>query len=89
MISDIELWNQIAAYQSGDTQGNQIKSKEIKSQLSMVVDRRNKVAHEGGMQPVTPRIPWPIHSSDLVVVRDFIGNLVIAIDALVARPNKK
>ena len=45
--------------------------------------RRNKIVHEGDLQPTVPRIPWPISRSDLADVTSFIANVVSAIDAIV------
>lgn len=82
LISTKELWKEIALHQ-GATQKLENEAKALKLQLDVLVDRRNKIAHEGDMQPLTPRCPWPISSNDLVTVRDFISKLVISIDAIV------
>lgn len=83
LISDISLWREIAL-DHGATNGTaDSRAKSLKMQLNMIVERRNKIAHEGDMQPITPREPWPINGNDMVVVKNFIEALVISIDKLV------
>jgi RiboL-PSP-HEPN len=84
LTSDIELWNEVAAHQ-GASQGMKVKAaKAIKQTLAAIVDRRNKIAHEGDIQPALPIAPWPIAQSDLVTVSDFIHRLVNSIDSCVS-----
>jgi hypothetical protein len=47
------------------------------------VDRRNKIAHEGDLQPAPPREPWPVTAADVKVVADTVYSIVRAIDAVV------
>jgi hypothetical protein len=51
--------------------------------LSLIAERRNKIAHEGDLQPSVPRTPWPITRSDVTEVATFIEDLVRTIDAIV------
>ena len=75
-ISNIELWNSVAKDQGAQGKMVQKSAEIIRNQLEAIVDRRNKIAHEGDMQPSIPRIPWPITHAQLITVRDFIQGLV-------------
>lgn len=82
-ISNVELWNSVALNQGAIPKTAQTIAESIKKQLVAIVDRRNKIAHEGDMQPTVPRTPWPIDHGQLCTVRDFIRSLVQSIDAVV------
>jgi hypothetical protein len=83
LISECKLWNEVA-FHFGATQANFVfETKSIKKQLAMIVDRRNKLVHEGDLQPSLPRIPWPIATEDVVEVKRFIEGVVGAIDSIV------
>lgn len=84
LCSPIDLWNSVALTQ-GASEGEKVdRAKEIKKSLSLIVERRNKIAHEGDLQPSLPRLPWPIDESLLVTVRDFIDKLVRSMDASIS-----
>lgn len=82
-ISSVELWNAISL-RRGNT-GNMIvaKAKELKADLRAIVSRRNKIVHEGDLQPGFPRLPWTVGQGDLPTVRATIDQIVRDIDALV------
>lgn len=83
LCSAIELWNEVAL-KLGATQATKPnEAKSLKKQLSLIVRRRNKIAHEGDLQQSLPREPWPISRTDLAFVADQIERLVRAIDAVV------
>jgi hypothetical protein len=83
MFSPIELWNSVAI-KLGANEGSKVTmAQQLKRDMSRIVDRRNKVAHEGDLQPTLPREPWPISQADLVIVSDVIERVVRAIDAVV------
>lgn len=48
----------------------------------MVVERRNKIVHEGDMQPSFPRAVWAISPQDLTIVREVIEKVVAGIEAV-------
>ena len=84
MCSTVELWNDVALHQGATQQNKVAHAKQIKSQLTTIVDRRNKIAHEGDLQPkALPISPWPISQGDLTIVSNFIEQLVRSIDACV------
>jgi hypothetical protein len=58
-------------------------AKSLKKDLSLIVERRNKIAHEGDLQRSIPRTPLPIKRADVSYVAKFIGDLVQAIENIV------
>lgn len=82
LFSNIELWNEVAL-KLGATQATKgVHAKRLKTELSLVVQRRNKIAHEGDLQPSLPREPWPINQSDLALVVKLIERIVKSIDTI-------
>lgn len=53
LISDVKLWEAVAQKLSQD-------QASTKASLKMIVDRRNKIAHEADMDPTSPGQRWPI-----------------------------
>lgn len=53
----------------------------LKTQLRLVVDRRNKIAHEADVDPSYPGERWPITATDSSSAIDFIAHLCEAIFA--------
>lgn len=86
LCSPTKLWLEVAADQNPGATPAQLEAfaKSTKATLSLIVERRNKIAHEGDLRPSIPREPWPIAESDVVEVRNFISNLVNSIDKVVA-----
>ena len=62
LMSNTRLWEQVAS-ELGMT------SRGVRAQLSAIIDRRNKIAHEADMDPTNPGNRWPINE---VLVRDAI-----------------
>jgi RiboL-PSP-HEPN len=84
LISTVDLWAQLAIAIKGATAATKIKfSKEIKRDLSLIVSRRNKIAHEGDLQSTSPRLPWAINRDNLNSVATTIKNIVYAIDDII------
>ncbi len=54
-------------------------AKDLKRQLKLIVDRRNKIAHEADADPSYPGVRWPISYQDAVTSTDFIEKIVEAI----------
>ena len=82
MVSSVELWNGVATYWGAKPSDVNKTAKAIRGQLTMIVGRRTKIAHEGDMQPSAPRLPWPISPSDLQTVNTRISTVVSAIDSI-------
>jgi len=83
LCSSVDLWTEIASHQGAAAGERATKSKFIRDTLAAIVSRRNKIAHEADLQPSIPREPWPISILDLELVREFIGDLVPAMDAVI------
>jgi hypothetical protein len=60
-----ELWKEV-----GTTLA--IDAKSAKNRLALIVDRRNKIAHEADMDPSSPGARWPI---DEVLVQEAIDTI--------------
>jgi hypothetical protein len=83
LVSDSELWNEIALAKGATAATKGALAKNLKKDLSVIVERRNKIAHEGDLQPSIPRTPWPITRADVCYVSMFIEDLVRTIDKIV------
>ena len=83
LVSGIELWNEIALSKGATAATKGALAKSLKKDLSLIVDRRNKIAHEGDLQRFIPRTPWPITRADVTYVAEFIEDLVRTIDKIV------
>ncbi len=76
LFSLCKLWEEVGAIM-GST------PTEIKTRLKLIVDRRNKIAHEADLDPSFPGVRWPITSSDADSVTDYISELCETIHAVV------
>jgi hypothetical protein len=83
LISEVELWNEIALKLGATTATKSDESKRLKLELSLIVQRRNKIAHEGDLQPSNPRTPWSVEKADVRYVTEVINKIVKAIDQIV------
>jgi len=54
LISPKKLWEEV-----GDELN--LPAKDVKLRVEMIVDRRNKIAHEADMDPANPGFRWPIN----------------------------
>lgn len=72
LISAIKLWETV-----GEELG--LSPQEVKTQLKLTVDRRNKIAHEADMDPTNPGFRWPISASLVKDAVDFIERVAEAI----------
>ncbi|MOA60538.1 hypothetical protein D3C78_1854410 [compost metagenome] len=53
------------------------ESQNLKTNLNLIVDRRNKIAHEADMDPTCPGFRWPI---DDVMVEESINFVSVLIN---------
>ncbi len=83
LISDVKLWNEVALHLGSTPASLSNDTRAIKQKLSAIISRRNKIVHEGDLQPGFPRTPWPISRADLDDVRDTIQRIVEAMDSVV------
>jgi hypothetical protein len=81
LFSDKELWNEVAVQLGATPATKTAAAKSIRKELSLIVQRRNKIAHEGDLQPNLPRVPWPINTADLSFVSNRIETIVKSIDS--------
>lgn len=70
LFSDIKLWDSVAV---------KLGDKGVRDRLRLIVDRRNKIAHEADMSPTYPGERWPITQADVSEMRIFIGSVIEAI----------
>jgi hypothetical protein len=72
LFSTVELWNAVAA-EFG------VPAKKLKADLTLVVDRRNKIAHEADLDPSYPEQRWPIDRAQVEYSCDLLERLARAI----------
>lgn len=83
MISSIELWNEVVKFHGASASSASSQSKAMRGDLTQIVNRRNKIVHEGDLGPSIPRAQNYIDRSQVDDVSALIQKIVIAIDALV------
>jgi hypothetical protein len=76
LISTVELWNELSARL-------RIPMRDLKNRLQLIVDRRNKIAHEADLDPSFPGVYWPISTADVTSSTDFIERLCETIHVIV------
>jgi len=76
LFSPCRLWEEVGAI-IGST------PTDIKTRLQLIVDRRNKIAHEADLDPSFPGVRWPISSSDADSVTDYISGLCEAMHTVI------
>jgi hypothetical protein len=57
-----------------------LKPEDIKRELTLIVDRRNKIAHEADVDPTPAHDRWPIAYTDVERALNFIERVVAGID---------
>lgn len=77
LISSIKLWDEVAQ-EIGMIAG------DVKIQLEVIVDRRNKIAHEADMDPTNPGFRWPITEVMAKESLSFIEKIAEAVFSRVA-----
>jgi hypothetical protein len=60
-----------------------VPASNIKTKLKLIVERRNKIAHEADMDPSYPGSRWPITKADAINTVTFIENICETIDLIV------
>ena len=78
LVSDVQLWNSVAVHLQSTRQ-------EVTSQLKLIVDRRNKIAHEADLNPSYGQIGvlWPIEFHEVDEAVSFVYRLAESIHAVV------
>jgi hypothetical protein len=83
MVSPIELWNEIAKHNGAASSDAINEAKLLRGELTQIVNRRNKIVHEGDLQPSVPRAPWPIARAQVDHVKNTIERVIAGIEAKV------
>ena len=76
LFSDVKLWQEVG-------QRMVLPEADVKTRLKLIVDRRNKIAHEADMDPSYPGARWPITKHDVDGSLQFISQLCECIHAVV------
>lgn len=74
LISNIDLWRQVAIHLS-------MSDQDIKNQLKIIIEKRNRIAHEADTDPYGSR--WPIGKADVDDAINFIETIANAIFAVI------
>ena len=77
LVSEVRLWNEV-----GQCVG--VSSREVREKLSLIVDRRNKIAHEADINPSPYEDLWPIDRQTVNGAVDFIESIVESIHLIIA-----
>ena len=72
LFSSIQLWTSVATHLN-------MNPGDVKTRLRVIVDRRNKIAHEADSDPSYPGARWPISENDVNSAIHFIESLCDAI----------
>ena len=72
LISEVRLWEEVANRLGMPPQ-------DARRQLNLIVDRRNKIAHEADSDPTFPGSRWPIDEALVDEAVDFIEQVVESI----------
>lgn len=76
LFSDVTLWKQVAVNLA-------LSEQAVKDQLKLIVDRRNKIAHESDLDPSYPNTRWPIHTADVEKSLQFLRQTCEAIQTCI------
>lgn len=76
LVVEFKLWDAVGTKLSKDPQ-------VLKETLKLVVDRRNKIAHEADLDPTYPKARWPISKADVDGTIDFLNDIVETIHNVV------
>ncbi|WP_019913815.1 HEPN domain-containing protein [Paenibacillus sp. HW567] len=70
------LWQKLSVNYLGSTED------DVKRRLKLIIDRRNQIAHEADLEPISGQ-PYPVDDIDVLDSVSFIHSLVTAIDKIV------
>jgi len=68
LFSAAALWKDVAAHLG-------VRSVDIKLELELLVQRRNKIAHEADLDPSFPGVRWPITAAQATRATDFVESI--------------
>jgi hypothetical protein len=75
LISEKKLWEEVSKCMG-------ITPQTVKQKIDLIVDRRNKIAHEADVNPTYPGDLWPIDETSVKEAVDFIEQVVETIHKL-------
>lgn len=76
LFSEVKLWQEVSAQLATPEQ-------DLKTRLKLIVDRRNKIAHEADIDPSYPDARWPITQRDVDLSLNFLSQTCESIHAVV------
>ncbi|QTL34935.1 HEPN domain-containing protein [Pseudoalteromonas viridis] len=76
LFSGCKLWEEVGVILN-------LSARDTKDKLKLIVDRRNKIAHEADIDPSYPGMRWPITVNDANQATDFIEQLCESIHSIV------
>jgi hypothetical protein len=76
LFSPVALWPEVATRMG-------LTAENVKTRLSLIIDRRNQIAHEADLDPSFPGILWPISMPDVTSSIDFIERVCESIQNIV------
>ena len=76
LISDVPLWDTVS-------QRMNTSAKQLKDRLSLIVDRRNRIAHEADMSPFPHQDRLPIDRQMVTEAVNFLEQVVESIHAVI------
>lgn len=76
LISSVPLWDALSAHLN-------VPKRDLKAELMLIVDRRNKIAHEADIDPTNPPARWPISVALVHDALNYLDRLGTAITAVV------
>lgn len=82
LITSKAIWNEVAKKMSIDT-------RSVKNKLEMIVDRRNKIAHESDIVPANPDFKWTITEDMALGAIEFVETIGEKIFEVVLLPKTK
>jgi hypothetical protein len=68
LFSSVELWKDVATIFG-------VPAKRLKGDLTLLIDRRNKIAHEADLDPSYPGQRWPIDRQQVEYTFDLLERL--------------
>ncbi|WP_186009824.1 hypothetical protein [Burkholderia gladioli] len=76
LVSPVPLWDTLSAHLG-------VSKRDLKARLTLIVDRRNKIAHEADVDPTDPPTRWPITGVMVLEALDYLERLGAAIVAII------
>ena len=77
LFTDVDIWGQVALRMA-------TTKKDVRARLKLIVDRRNKIAHEADLDPSYPNTRWPIHEVDVAESARFLRGLGESLHAVLS-----